>query len=122
MLEMNGVRSEPFSLSRYIRQGWSLSHLLYVPSDDVSTLVKSIAEIDKVIREIRTYETVTGAKIKRDNFVRLRLGSFNLRQHFLSRMCTQDDGNGTFWKKDAQTAFPPLRSLLFVEGTPAFCP
>lgn len=98
MLEMNGVRSGPFSLSRYIRQGWSLSPLLYVHAHDVSTLVTSIAEIDEVIREIRTYETVTGAKIKRDNFIGLRFGSFNLRRHFLSRICAQNDGNGTFWK------------------------
>ena len=34
-----------------------------------------------------------------------------LRLNFLERMCTQNDGNGEFWKEDAKKAFPALRSV-----------
>lgn len=43
-------------------------------TDDVSILVSSRARIDEVSKEIRGYETVTGAKINCDKSVGLWLG------------------------------------------------
>ena len=44
-------------------------------SDDVSALVTSSAVVEKVSKEIRRYEVVTGAKINREKSIGLRLGS-----------------------------------------------
>ena len=106
MVEVNGVRSEPFTLTRSIRQGCPLSPMLYILAlepfllkansalrcltlpgsrevarytayaDDVSVLVMSSAEVEEVSKEIGRYEAVTGAKIDREKSVGLHLGSW----------------------------------------------
>ena len=73
-MEVNGVRSEPFTLTRSIRQGSPLSPMLYILAlepflrklkvnpalrgltlpDDVSVLVTSSAEVEEVSKEIRS--------------------------------------------------------------------
>ena len=104
VVEVNGVRSVPFTLTRSIRQGCPLSPILALEpflrklkanpallgltlpaasevarytayADDVSVLVTSSAEVEEVSKEIGRYEDVTGAKINREKSVGLRLGS-----------------------------------------------
>ena len=103
MVEVNGVRSEPFTLTRSIHQGCPLSPMLepflrklkanpvlraltlpgasevarYTAyADDVSVLVTSSAEEEEVSKEVGKYEAVTGAKINREKSVSLQLDSW----------------------------------------------
>lgn len=106
MVEVNGVKLKIFILSKSIHQSHPLLPLLYVLTlelflcklrvnlvlggitlpgavtyvNDIFTLVMSIAKIDKVRREIWTYETETGVTINCDKLVRLKLVSWNLLQ------------------------------------------
>ena len=99
VVEVNGVRSEPFTLTRSIRQGCPLSPFLrklkanpalrgftlpgasevarYTAyADDVSMLVTNSAKVEEVSKEIRRYKAVIGAKINCEKSVGLRLGSW----------------------------------------------
>ena len=103
MEEMNGLRSEPFTLTQSIPQGCLLSPCVralsaqakgepsptrpHLPgyltgarytayADDVSVFVTSCAEVEEVSKEIGRYEAVTGAKINCEKSVGFRLGSW----------------------------------------------
>ena len=60
-------------------QAYAASHYLarYIEyADDVSVLITSSAEVDEGSEEIRRYEVVTGAKINREKYFDLQLGSW----------------------------------------------
>ena len=76
IVEVNGVRSEPFTLTRSIRQGCPLSPMLYILALEPFLRTLPGAEVEEVSKEIGRYEAVTGAKINREKSVGLRLGSW----------------------------------------------
>jgi hypothetical protein len=105
--KINGHLSEPFRITRSVRQGCPLSSLLYVLAlepllrklevlrgipfelgrgravsayaDDVTVMVSDTKEIEVVGTTLKEYELLTGAKINQDKSVGLQLGTWRGR-------------------------------------------
>ncbi len=107
VVKLNGHLSEPFQITRSVRQGCPLSSLLYVLTlepllrkleasggillelgctravsayaDDVTVMVSDTTKVEVVGTILKEYEAVTGAKINPDKSVGLRLGTWRGR-------------------------------------------